>query len=209
MVVKLNSLARWASLPSDEAIVFEGSDEGERRVRINLNLEGVTAFFIGDEQGERFLATLGPGLETVEFNVAGSFKVYAEKGSGIVHYQSADLEPTFAEIADPKIFTRIAQRRHRNPELEEMMYRMQANIERRMAAQADEMEALYARRLEEAKNAGRTEALAAAAPSGAGGAQVPAQGAVGEKPGEAVAPAPAGQQSGGGGDGEAGSAQPA
>ena len=144
MVVKLNSLARWAALPSDEAIVFDGADQGERRVRINLNLEGVTAFFIGDEQGERFLATLGPGLETVEFNVSGAFKVYAEKGSGIVHYQSADLEPTFAEIADPKIFTRIAQRRHRNPELEEIMYRMQANTERRIAQQAEEIEARYA-----------------------------------------------------------------
>ena len=147
MTVKLNSLARWASLPATDAIVFEGSDVGERRVRINFNLEGVTSFFIGDDGGEEFLCTIGPGLETVEFNVAGSFKVYAEKGSGVVHYQSADLEPTFHEIADPVIFTRIAQRRHRNPELEEMMYRMQANIERRLAAQADEMEALYARRL--------------------------------------------------------------
>lgn len=205
MTVKLNSLARWANLPATEAIVFEGSHDGERRVRINFNLEGVTSFYIGDDMGEQFLCTIGPGLETVEFNVSGSFKVYAEKGSGVVHYQSADLEPTFHEIADPVIFTRIAQRRHRNPELEEMMFRMQSNIERRFAQQADEMEAIYARRLKEAQNARAAETHDAGTPSGAGAGEVPAQGGAGEKPGEAPAPGDGGEQQGnaGGGDGGA------
>lgn len=204
MTVKLNSLARWASLPSTDAIVFEGSDVGERRVRINFNLEGVTTFFIGDDGGEEFLCTIGPGLETVEFNVAGAFKVYAEKGSGVVHYQSADLEPTFHEIADPVIFTRIAQRRHRNPELEEMMYRMQANIERRLAAQADEMEALYARRLQEAEVARAAKTNNAGTPSGSGGDEVQPQGAAGERPGEAPSPASGGKQQGDAGGGNGG-----
>nr|QJB21341.1 MAG: hypothetical protein [Microvirus sp.] len=204
MTVKLNSLARWAKLEPAEAIVFEGSNVGERRVRINFNLEGVTAFFIGDEQREDFLCTIGPGLETVEFNVSGSFKVYAENGSGVVHYQSADLEPTFHEVADPVIFTRIAQRRHRNPELEEMMFRMQANIERRMASQADEIKAHYERRMQEVQNVRAAETFVtppASAPSG--GSEVSAEGAAGEKPGEAPSPASGSQQPGGGGDGTA------
>lgn len=204
MTVKLNSLSRWASLPSDEAIVFEGSDVGERRVRINFNLEGVTAFFIGDEQGEDFLCTIGPGLETVEFNVSGSFKIYAEKGSGIVHYQSADLEPTHHEIPDPEIFTKLMQRRHRNPELEEMMFKMQMNIERRMSQQADEMEAFYTRKLEEAKNAGPTQNVASGTPPAGGETQVPAQGAAGEKSGEGAVPPAGSEQQGDAGGGNGG-----
>jgi hypothetical protein len=199
MVVKLNSLARWAVLPATEAIVFDGSDVAERRVRINFNLEAVTSFFIGDESGESFLCTLGPGLDTVEFNIAGSFKVYAEKGSGVVQYQSADLEPTHIEVVDPVIFTKIAQRRHRNPELEEMMYRMQANMERRLAQQADEIAAHYARQIREAENARAAETVIAPAPAGTGAGEVPAQGAAGEKSGEASGSAAGSEQSGGGG----------
>lgn len=204
MTVKLNSLARWANLDADQAIVFEGTDVAERRVRINFNLEGVTSFFIGTDEAERFLCTIGPGLETVEFNTKGTFKVYAENGSGAVQYQSADLEPTFAVIPDPVIFTRIANRRHRNPELEEMMFRMNQNIERRLAAQAQEMEAVYARRLEAIANATAQEPAAPVvepAPSGTGVQPVPAQGATGENTGEtAAAPTgsePAGSASGG------------
>lgn len=179
MVVKLNSLARWAMLPEGQAIAFEGSNVGERRVRINFNLEAVTAFFIGDEEGESFLCTIGPGLETVEFNVAGSFNVYPEKGSAAVHYQSADLEPTFVEVPDPVIFTKIAQRRQRNPELEEIMYRMNANMERRLAAQASEIEAAFALRMQQMEAANAVNQG-----TGAGGdeTQVPAQKPAGEEP---------------------------
>lgn len=208
MVVKLNSLTRWALLPEKNAIAFEGTPDGERRVRINFNLEGVTAFFIGDESGEKFLCTIGPGLETVEFNASGCFNVYPEDGSGVVHYQSADLEPTFHEVLDPVIFTRIAQRRHRNPELEEIMYRMQANVERRLASQADEMQAFYAQKLQEADNA-RAAQNNAGTSSGAGGDEVWPQSPAGEKPGETPVGGATGEQKGGSGDGSTGATKPA
>lgn len=204
MTVKLNSLARWATLPAKNAIVFEGSEVDETRHRILFNLEGVTAFFIGNAEGERFLCTIGPGQETVEFNIAGAFKVYAEEGSGAVQYQSADLEPTHIEVADPVIFTRIAQRRHRNPEMEEMMYRMQLNMERRFAQQAGEIATIYAKREQEAERARAAETNDAGAPAGAGGDEVRAQGAVGEKPGEAAPPASGGEQQGDAGGGNGG-----
>lgn len=201
MTISLNSLARWAVLAADEAVVFEALDDAERPVRINFNLEAVTTLFIGYPDGtENLLVTVGPGLETVVFNVAGAFRIYAENGSGVVQYQSAHLEPNHVEVVDPVIFTKIAQRRHRNPELEEMMYRMQANIERRFAAQADEIEAQYQRQLQEAKNA-------AAAPSNpqpvappTGAVVEPAAGQTGENSGEvAGAGAASGDASGSGG----------
>ncbi|WCK71911.1 hypothetical protein G6L96_005445 [Agrobacterium tumefaciens] len=207
MVVKLNSLSRWSELGSDKAIVFAGSDVGERTVRLHLNLEGVTSFFILIGDQERFLVTMQPGVDTVEFSAAGEFRVYAEEGSGAVLYQSADLEPTFSEIVDPVIFTKIANRRHRNPELEEMMFRMNQNLERRLEQQAHEFEAAFQRRRMEEENGRSAETVISNAPgavAGAGSAQVPAQGSAGEEPGE-TAPAPnAGEQQGGASGGQAG-----
>lgn len=207
MVVKLNSLSRWSALAPEQAIVFAGSDVAERRVRIDFNLEAVTSFFIRVDDEERFLCTLREGQETIEFNAAGTFRVYAEKGSGVVQYVSADLEPTFSEIVDPVIFTKIANRRHRNPELEEMMFRMNQNLERRLAQQADEFEAALQRRRMEEENGRSAETVVSDAPgsvAGAGSSQVPAQGAAGEEPGE-TPPAPnAGEQQGGASGGQAG-----
>ncbi|KIV61444.1 hypothetical protein SZ54_4716 [Rhizobium sp. UR51a] len=208
MVVKLNSLARWSALAPEQAIVFAGSDIAERRVRIDFNLEAATSFFIVDNDGvENFLCALPQGQETIEFNALGTFRVYAEKGSGVVQYVSADLEPTFSEVVDPVIFTKIANRRHRNPELEEMMFRMNQNLERRLAQQADEFEAALMRRRLEEENGRSAETVVSDAPgtvAGSGGAALPAQGAAGEEPGE-TPPAPnGGEQQGSAGGGSAG-----
>ena len=196
MSVKLHSLARWARLDGSEAIVFEGTGPAERRVRIDFNLEACTTFFVGDTDGERFLATIGPGLETLEFNIGGAFKVYAEKGSGTVHYLCSGQEPVSMAVPDPVIFTRIATRRTRNPELEEMMHRMNLNIERRMAAQADELAAFYERRLEETRN---VQEHVTPSPATAGAGQVPAQGGDGEKSGETAGTPAGGEQPADGG----------
>lgn len=207
MVVKLNSLSRWSVLAPDTAVVFSGSDVAERRVRIDFNLEGVTSFFIDLGGSERFLCTLPEGQETVEFSASGTFRIYAEEGSGVVHYVSADLEPTFSEVVDPVIFTKIANRRHRNPELEEMMFRMNQNLERRLAQQAGEIEAAFERRRLEETNGRSTETVVSNAPgavAGSGGTQVPAQGATGEEPGETAPSSNAGEQQGGASGGQAG-----
>ncbi|MBB4952250.1 hypothetical protein H4S14_000292 [Agrobacterium vitis] len=188
MVLKLNSLSRWSVLPANQAIVFAGDDLGERTVRLNLNLEAVTSFFIAFGKDEMFLVTMQPGVDTVEFSAAGTFRVYAEEGSGAVLYQSADLEPTFSEIVDPVIFTKIANRRHRNPELEEMMFRMNMNIERRLAEQAHELEAAFERRRLEAENARPSEQVQSAAPgsvAGSGGSEIQPQKPVGDQSSEA------------------------
>lgn len=202
MAIKLNSLARWSRLPETDAIVFEGSDVDERRVRIDFNLEGVTTLFLHDGKLESFLCTIGPGVETVEFNVAGSFSVYAEKGSGAVHYYCSEHEPSFHEIANPVIFTKIAQRRHRNPELEEMMWRMNQNIERRLAAQADEIKAFY--EAKEAANVRTETPVPSGTPASAGGDEVSAPSAGGEGSGEAAAPAAGGEPQGDAGGGNGG-----
>lgn len=178
MTIKLNSLKRWRLLEPKAAITFKGVADVERRVRLNVNLESVTTLFVGSEKQQQLLCTAGPGVETIEFNMSGDFNVFAEAGSGRVHYQSADLEEAHVEIPDPEIFTRIAQRRHRNPELEEMMYRMQLNTERRLAQQAEEIKAAFDARMMETLNARTTDTPTKT--DGAGSAPVPTQSPDGE-----------------------------
>ncbi len=72
----------------------------------------------------------------------------SDAGEGEVLFWAADYEPAFVEVLDPEIFTKIAQRQTRNPELEEIMYRAQLNMERRFAAQEEEIEAMRRRSLE-------------------------------------------------------------
>ena len=207
MTVKLNSLARWSRLDGAEAIVFDGSDVGERRVRIDFNLEGVTAFFIGEPDGsERFLVTIGPGVETLEFSASGAFRVYAEKGSPTVYYRCAEHEQTANEVVDPRIFTKIAQRRHRNPELEEMMYRMQANMERRFAMQADELKAHYERVHKDKDNATAASKTkdAPAVSVGRDSQKVQPQSSAGEGGGETPASPAGSEQQGDAGGGNGG-----
>lgn len=198
MAVKLNSLARWAYLDPKEAISFDGDPLRERLIRLQLNLEAVTSFYITDgERGTNFLCTMAEGVDVLEFYCAGKFSVFAEEGSGVVHYQSADLEPTFSEVVDPVIFTKIANRRHRNPELEEMMYRMQENMERRLEQQAHEFDAALQRRRQEEENGRSAEIVISNAPgasSGSGSGTVPEEKPDGEKPVEAPASGAGGEQ---------------
>lgn len=184
-IIKLNSLSRWNRLSPDQGAVFPGVKEQERLVRINLNCEAVTSLsIVHDADRDQFLCTVEPGVHVVEFYTAGTFRLVADAVGAAVLYQSADLEPTFAEVVDPKIFTKIANRRHRNPELEEIMFRMTQNVERRLAAQASEMEAAFERRRREMENGRPAEVVVSNAPgAGAGGSgpQVPAQGAAGQE----------------------------
>lgn len=208
MVVKLNSLARWAYLDPKEAIAFEGNKDSERLIRLHLNLEAVTSFYIqDDERGTNFLCTMQPGMDVLEFYCGGDFRVFAEEGSGVVHYQSADLEPTFSEVVDPVIFTKIANRRERNKELEELMYVAQANIERRFAQQAGELQAAFERKVKELENGRPAEVVKSNAPgaaSGSGGGTVPEQKPDGEKSGEGAISGASGEQQSGSGSGQAG-----
>ncbi len=175
MTIKLNSLARWNTLAAGQAIVFESpSNDGERRIRLHLNVSHPTALYAEDESGPRFLCVVPTGVETVEFFAAGKIAVFNEDGDCEVHYQTAESEPTFAEVIDPVIFTKIANRRHRNPELEEVMYRMQLNMERRLAQQAGEIEAAFERRRKEETDGRPAETVISNAPGAAANASEPA-----------------------------------
>lgn len=203
MTVKLHSLSRWLPLNQGEAIVFnKSSGTGERRVRLHLNMARQTTFFVEDGDGARLLTTTGPGLETIEFSAAGKVAVFAEDGAAEVHYQTSEYEPTHVRVVDPVIFTKIANRRHRNPELEEMMFRMNQNIERRLYQQSLELEAAFERRRKEEENGRPAEVIETNAPgavANAGGSEVQPQEPPSPASGEAAGSEGSGEQPGDGG----------
>ena len=162
MAIKLYSIERWKALAAGAAVQFEKPAEAARRVRLNVNVAAPTVFHIEDADGPRLLAAVPAGLETIEFSAAGKFAVFAAEGSGEVHYQVADEEPTAHRVVNPVVFTKLAQRRRRNPELEEMMFRMEQNINRRMESQRVEYEAALAR-----MEAARVESQSGATPASA------------------------------------------
>lgn len=189
MTQKIGSLSRWSALDNGSAIRFESDLPGERRIRLHLNLEAVTTFYLATGGKPILLATAGPGLETLEFSAAGNLEIIPEKDHGAIRYHTAESEPTFAKILDPVIFTRIANRRHRNPEMEEMMWRMQANMERRLAQTAGEIEAAFERRRKEEQNGRPVEIVQTDAPGAAandGGGDEPEPKPADKKPGKAA-----------------------
>nr|WP_316650681.1 hypothetical protein [uncultured Gellertiella sp.] len=200
MTIKLNSLSRWAVLRAKEALGFDGPDDVERLVRLNLNCQSPTDVWISRRDGEiSFLCFAPAGLETIEFYIDGAFSLLFDDERGEVQYNCAEFEPSHFEIDDPVIFTKIAERRDRNPAMEEMLYRAQVNVERRLAQQADEYQMALAAMERRLAEHARTDDQGTTA--GASSAPVSAQGTGGEGPGEIGGGVAGGEQAGGSGDG--------
>lgn len=101
-----------------------------------------------DERPIQFLG-LCKGRDSLEFAVDGAFDLLVEGGPAYVF--SADGQDLATRIVAPMIFTRIANRRQRNPHLEMMQYQMKLNQERLQAQLLEEMarrEAALEERLE-------------------------------------------------------------
>jgi hypothetical protein len=172
MTINLNSLDRWKVLPAGKAVLFDRPD-AQRRARINFNCAAQTVLHVEDANGPRLLTSVPPGLSTVQFSVKGAFAIMTDKGSGEVHYQTADIEPTSHQAVDEKVFTKLATRRQRNPELEAIMHQLTLNQQRMFEQQREEYEFRLAQ-MEKARNEQQIEENAPAAPEPPA-AQVPAQ----------------------------------
>lgn len=135
MTIKLDSLSRWAALPQGDVLTLAGT-VAERRIRLQVNSPGAARLFVVNADGEEVFLAAPVGRETVEFSAGGDVRITTADDDVFVY--TAELEPTSAVIPDPVVFTKIAQRRARNPEMEQMMFLMNQNMDRRLAAQAAE-----------------------------------------------------------------------
>lgn len=150
MTIKLDALASWKLVPQGEQLLLQNEAEADRRIRIDLNCEDKTWVYVSSaawpEKHPRFVAAVGPGLETVEFYAGGDLAVSFAPASpdgkpSQVWLYTAELEPNVVEVPDAVSFTEIHQRRARNPELELMQFWARQN-ERRMDEKLARMEAL-------------------------------------------------------------------
>lgn len=132
--------------------------------------------------GTTFFLALVKGRETIETFVDGQVELLAVGGNCYVY--TADGDDVSSVVLEPVIFTRIAERKARNPELEAIERRMYLNQEKRLQQQMADMDRRYGRLLSaaeervhhaERKSRERPTAEAAAAAEAGLGASVDKQ----------------------------------
>lgn len=136
-----------------------------RKIVLQVNAPQETVLTISLEDlgsPEKFLA-LVKGRDTLEFYVPGNVNIRVD---GDCYFTGTEMgEPAYEVDDDPEIFTRVAVRKQRNPELEALMHKQTLNFQRMLNQQLDERDKLYAarERTRERVQRQRDEAAAAAA----------------------------------------------
>lgn len=116
--------------------------EFPRDVRLELNTERPTRLgLLLEDKSERFLAVV-EGRDTVVFTIEGPCEVWPSS-DGEVWWYTVEMEAA-AIVSNAETYTKIAERRARNPDLELVARRMQQNADRRMAALMAEMDKRFA-----------------------------------------------------------------
>lgn len=132
---KINNFSRWVQLADGQRIDF--NSEKARIVRLDVNAPSEVCLYIVNEDEEAFFLALVKGRDTIEFHSEGRFGLTVD--GGVVNLYTVDGDDTSIKVLAPVIFTKIAERRRRNPELEAMVATMERNLNRRMEAQAGEI----------------------------------------------------------------------
>lgn len=146
MVQRLFNIDKWTTLVEGEAYLLPTDEEGKlRRVRLEVNAPDPVRLFLiePDQESVRFLARVD-GRDCVEFVASGTLRLVVEGGP--IGIYTVDGDDISFEVAAPVIFTKIMERRRRNPDLEYIAAKMNANMERRLAQQADDLRRLLANR---------------------------------------------------------------
>lgn len=139
VIQNLEDVAENPALLADKAAGRVAADEdrlGVLRSSLFENAEVPTSAK-DDGKAVTFLA-LVKGRDRLEFSVDGAFDLMVEGGNANVY--TVDSADVATRIVAPIIFTRVANRRVRNPELEWMMYQQRRNQEDMLAAMSAEME---------------------------------------------------------------------
>lgn len=140
MVIRLHSLSRWKLLEAGKYIEING--ERDRKVRVEFNTEAPTRLDLvwteAEETEITFLAVI-LGMEVVEFHApAGTAIVATSEGEVWYFTDEGEVVATDKEAVS---YTKIMNRRARNPQLEMMMFKMEQNMNARMALMEDEVAA--------------------------------------------------------------------
>lgn len=157
MVQRIFDVKKWTRLEEGQVLGFKS--ERPRVLRLDVNSPGDSELFYIDAAGEVVFLALVRGRDTVEFVTDGPFSLSVSGNDCMVYTQDGD--ETVHTALDSPSFTRIVERRARNPEFEAMQWAMMENINRRLDKQKEDLERVYRRR-----EAARDAQLAAAADAG-------------------------------------------
>lgn len=142
MVVRIHNLGRWAKVGDN---VLELPGKGQRKVKVELNCAGETRVDVVELDKPDAPATFmwaGRGLVELEFWATGLVQLVCVSEDD-VYYFTNEREGQAVRNIDAKSFTKIANRRARNPELDAIMLRAEINMNRRLARLEMEMERKY------------------------------------------------------------------
>lgn len=142
---RMFNLSKWRVVTEGELIRYER--EHPRTVKFEVNAPNLVRLdLIEDGREPVFLARV-IGRDVIEFSADGSFEVTVSGGE--CFFYTVEGDDWSVEPVDDRTFTKIVERRTRNPELEHMMYVQQMNMERRLEEQAAELERRFAARFPE------------------------------------------------------------
>jgi len=166
---RLHNIDKWEFAEPHQAVNFEAADP--RKVRIDVNAPGKVAITYVDTKGLEVFLGIVEGRDVLEFTTTGEFALIPD---GPLWFYTIDgVKATFS-IPDAITLTRIAERRARNLEFEMMQYKMNQNLERRLAEQRDQLVELLGRS-EAVVPASAPKPAAASSDSGAGKESAPAE----------------------------------
>lgn len=149
---RIHNVKKWSHVQAGGAMNF--ANEAERRIRLDVNAAGRASLYYVDGDGETTLLGVVEGRDVIEFAThGGAFSIVCEDADVWVY--TIDGEDLSFANPDAVKFTKIIERRARNPEMELMQYMMRRNWEIMRESQKHEFDRMWAER----------ERVAAAAPS--------------------------------------------
>lgn len=134
---RMFNLRKWTEMTEGTAVSFAGTRP--RIVNLEVNAPSEVCLYLKyPESDETYFLALVRGRDKIETYVDGAFEVLSE--GGVCYIYTADGDDISSVVLEPVIFTRIAERRARNPELEAIERRMFLNQQKRLDAQMAEFD---------------------------------------------------------------------
>lgn len=193
MVVRVHNPSKWAAIQPGNVLQIPNVVE-PRVVRIEFNAPAPARVDLVQEDGSIVFLAAFSGMEVVEFTAEQPCQVAVTSDEDVFFFTNEGDSISF-ENPHAVSFVQYWERTPRNPELERMMWKMEANMMRRLQQQADEREQARVRAEQRENGDGTADGSSGGAGgTSSGGEQPPGEGSPPDGTGTGVS---AGSESGG------------
>lgn len=139
MVVRIHNTSKWSLVKAGGVLELLG--QGQRNVRLEVNCPAPTRLDLVYAGDKTVFLAVAEGHEVIEFVAEDDCYIMPTTDDDFWFFTN-DGDQIAVENPHEVPFTKIADRRARNPELERMMFKMEQNVMRRLEAAAAERQAL-------------------------------------------------------------------